>query len=67
MRIDHMGDRGGRGSVVEFLRGIGLAMYTATFQEEEIDMDALTHLSDKDLQSLGLPLGPRKKIMAALR
>ena len=30
-------------------------------------MDALTHLSDKDLQSLGLPLGPRKKIMAALR
>lgn len=67
MRIDHMGDRGGRGSVVEFLRGIGLARYTATFQEEEIDMDALTHLSDKDLQSLGLPLGPRKKIMAALR
>jgi hypothetical protein len=67
MRIDHMGDRGGRGSVAEFLRGIGLARYTATFAEEEIDMDALTHLSDKDLQSLGLPLGPRKKIMAALR
>ena len=52
---------------MEFLRGIGLARYTATFQEEEIDMDALTHLSDRDLQSLGLPLGPRKKIMAALR
>ena len=67
MRIDHMGDRGGRGSVAEFLRGNGLARYTATFAEEEIDMDALTHLSDKDLQSLGLPLGPRKKIMAALR
>jgi len=67
MRIDHMGDRVGRGSVAEFLRGIGLARYKATFQEEEIDMDALTHLSDKDLQSLGLPLGPRKKIMAALR
>ena len=67
MRIDHMGDRGGRGSVAEFLRGIGLARYTATFAEEEIDMDALTHLSDRDLQSLGLPLGPRKKIMAALR
>jgi hypothetical protein len=66
MRSDFMGNRG-VGSVGEFLRGIGLGRYAGTFAEEEIDMDALGHLRDKDLQSMGLPLGPRKKIIAALK
>ena len=56
MRSDFMGNRG-VGSVGEFLRGIGLGRYAGTFAEEEIDMDALGHLRDKDLQSMGLPLG----------
>ena len=66
MRSDFMGNRG-VGSVGEFLRGIGLGRYAGTFAEEEIDMDAMGHLRDKDLQSMGLPLGPRKKIIAALK
>ena len=53
MRIDHMGDRGGRGSVAEFLRGIGLARYTATFAEEEIDID--DEEEDADVEQMQVP------------
>lgn len=36
------------------------------FIANEIDRDALQHLSDDDLKELGLPLGPRRKILAAI-
>ena len=62
------GGRGGAGTqkvVGEILRGLSLGKYVGLFAAEEIDVAALRALTDKDLQSLGIPLGPRKKILSA--
>ena len=50
----------------EWLSGLGLDKYAAIFAENEIDVDAVRHLTDDDLKELGLPMGPRRKILAAL-
>ncbi|XP_020112169.1 ankyrin repeat and SAM domain-containing protein 6-like isoform X1 [Ananas comosus] len=54
-------------SVDGFLRSLGLEKYSITFQvEEQVDMTALLHMTDEDLKALGVPMGPRKKILLAL-
>ena len=57
----------GQGDIAAFLAGLGLDKYMNVFAENEVDLAALAHLSDDDLKELGLPLGPRRKIVAALR
>ncbi|RLM64972.1 hypothetical protein C2845_PM16G05050 [Panicum miliaceum] len=49
-----------------FLSSLGLEKYSITFQAEEVDMAALRHMTDSDLKALGIPMGPRKKIILAL-
>ncbi|CAL5032627.1 unnamed protein product [Urochloa decumbens] len=49
-----------------FLTSLGLEKYSITFQAEEVDMAALRHMTDGDLKALGIPMGPRKKIILAL-
>ncbi|KAL6885830.1 hypothetical protein ACP4OV_010091 [Aristida adscensionis] len=49
-----------------FLGSLGLEKYSITFQAEEVDMAALRHMTDGDLKALGIPMGPRKKIILAL-
>jgi class 3 adenylate cyclase len=60
----------GRNHVVddiqEWLDGLGLAKYAEAFAENEIDFEVLGHLGENDLKELGLPLGPRKKLLAAI-
>ncbi|KAK4440484.1 SEC23-interacting protein [Sesamum alatum] len=53
-------------SVDNFLQSLGLEKYSITFQAEEVDMTALIHMKDEDLKALGIPMGPRKKILLAL-
>uniref|UniRef100_A0A0C9RV61 TSA: Wollemia nobilis Ref_Wollemi_Transcript_11412_1373 transcribed RNA sequence n=1 Tax=Wollemia nobilis TaxID=56998 RepID=A0A0C9RV61_9CONI len=53
-------------SVGSLLQSLGLGKYLITFQAEEVDMAALRHMSDDDLKALGIPMGPRKKILLAL-
>ncbi|KAK4270205.1 hypothetical protein QN277_023272 [Acacia crassicarpa] len=53
-------------SVDEFLHSLGLEKYLITFQAEEVDMTALMHMTDDDLKAMGIPMGPRKKILLAL-
>ncbi|KAI4354343.1 hypothetical protein L6164_003213 [Bauhinia variegata] len=53
-------------SVDGFLQSLGLDKYLISFQAEEVDMTALTHMTDDDLKALGIPMGPRKKILLAL-
>ncbi|KAK4747176.1 hypothetical protein SAY87_026213 [Trapa incisa] len=53
-------------NVESFLESLGLEKYTITFQAEEVDMTALTHMSDEDFKAMGIPMGPRKKILLAL-
>jgi class 3 adenylate cyclase/predicted ATPase len=45
---------------------LGLAKYADVFAQNEIDLDTVRHLSDDDLKELGLPIGPRRKVMAAV-
>ncbi|XP_038996081.1 ankyrin repeat and SAM domain-containing protein 6-like isoform X1 [Hibiscus syriacus] len=53
-------------SMEGFLQSLGLEKYAITFQVEEVDMTALVHMTDDDLKALGIPMGPRKKIILAL-
>ncbi|KAM1137508.1 hypothetical protein FF1_035464 [Malus domestica] len=53
-------------SMDEFLTSLDLEKYSITFQAEEVDMTALVHMTDEDLKALGIPMGPRKKILLAL-
>ncbi|XP_047939373.1 ankyrin repeat and SAM domain-containing protein 4B-like [Salvia hispanica] len=53
-------------SVENFLQSLGLDKYAITFQAEEVDMAALVHMSDEDLKAMGIPMGPRKKILLEL-
>ena len=52
--------------VAAWLRELGLERYEPVFREHEIDWDVLPELTDADLEKLGLPLGPRKKLLRAI-
>ena len=49
-----------------WLRGLGLGQYEAAFRESEIEADVLPELTETDLEKIGLPLGPRKRILKAI-
>jgi len=53
-------------SIKDFLATLGLEKYAPQFHAEEVDIAVARLLSDADLQSIGLPLGPRRKLQAAL-
>lgn len=53
--------------ITTWLGALGLAKYASSFEASEVDLAALVHLTDDDLRDLGLPLGPRRKILAAIR
>ena len=50
-----------------WLEDLGLGAYVPLFAEHEIDLAALPHITEEDLEGLGVPLGPRRKIQAAIR
>ena len=52
--------------IADWLQKLGLGQYAQTFAENEIDVSVLPHLSDQDLKDIGVPLGPRRKILAAI-
>ena len=52
--------------VGQWLAGIGLDRYAATFEASEIRADVLVDLTDADLQQLGIPLGDRKRLLKAI-
>ena len=49
-----------------WLEGLGLGLHAQLFAENDIDADVLPHLSDQDLKDLGLSLGHRRKLLAAI-
>ena len=52
--------------VASWLARLGLDKYIEAFTANEVDFDALRHLREDDLKELGLPIGPRRKILAAI-
>ncbi|MEX0367398.1 MAG: AAA family ATPase [Ruegeria sp.] len=53
--------------IAAFLDGLGLARYTPLFEAAEVELSDLPELSEADLQDMGLPLGPRRRILKAQR
>jgi predicted ATPase/class 3 adenylate cyclase len=53
-------------NIERWLADLGLEKYAAVFAEHEVDLPVLADLTDSDLQTLGIPLGPRKKILKAI-
>jgi predicted ATPase/class 3 adenylate cyclase len=49
-----------------WLRGLGLGQYESAFRDSEVEADVLSELTETDLEKLGLPLGPRKRILKAI-
>ncbi|KAJ4826433.1 hypothetical protein Tsubulata_013624 [Turnera subulata] len=62
--ISHTGE--GALTVSGFLNALGLGKYAIHFQAEEVDMTVLRQMRDVDLKEMGIPMGPRKKILLAL-
>jgi class 3 adenylate cyclase len=56
-----------RAPIADWLVKIGLAEYTELFVENELDLETLRDLTDADLRELGLPFGPRKRLLNALK
>jgi class 3 adenylate cyclase len=49
-----------------WLRGLGLGQYEGVFRENEVEADILPDLTEADLEKIGLPLGPRKRLLKAI-
>lgn len=52
--------------VTTWLAEIGLRHFAEKFVDAQIDFDTLPLLSDQDLRELGVPMGPRRKLLAAI-
>ncbi len=50
----------------KWLQRNGLGRYVDAFAENEVDLDALPHLTEDDLKEMGVALGPRRKLLAAI-
>jgi len=48
-----------------WLMRLDLERYAQQFFDNEIDLDALPHITDEDLKDIGIALGARRKILAA--
>jgi class 3 adenylate cyclase len=52
--------------IADWLKTLGLEQYAQRFAENEIDVSVLPHLTDEDLKEIGVPLGHRRKVLAAI-
>jgi class 3 adenylate cyclase len=53
-------------TITEWLASLGLTEYAQRFTENDIDVSVLRHLTDQDLKELGVSLGHRRKMLAAI-
>jgi len=52
--------------ITDWLEKLGLSEYTARFAENGIDISVLRYLTDQDLKDIGVLLGHRRKMLAAI-
>ncbi|MCW5860795.1 MAG: hypothetical protein KIS63_21050, partial [Caldilineales bacterium] len=52
--------------IAHWLASLGLDKYAGTFAEAEIDLEVARDLTEADLEKLGIPLGPRRKLARAI-
>src|SRR6516162_1950879 len=52
--------------IAGWLQKLGMSEYAQRFAENDIDVTVLPHLTDQDLKELGVSLGHRRKMLAAI-
>jgi class 3 adenylate cyclase len=52
--------------ISEWLNQLGMPEYAERFAENDVDLSVLPHLTEQDLKELGVSLGHRRKILAAI-
>jgi SAM domain (Sterile alpha motif) len=52
--------------IADWLKQFGMSEYAQYLAENEIDVSVLRHLTDRDLKDIGVPLGHRRKMLAAV-
>src|SRR6478672_10558160 len=52
--------------ISDWLDNLGMSEYAERFAENKIDVSVLRHLTDQDLKDIGVPLGHRRKMLAAI-
>jgi len=52
--------------LLEWLASLGLEKFSEVFVEQEIEFDHLPLLTEGDVRDLGLPIGPRRKLLEAI-
>jgi class 3 adenylate cyclase/predicted ATPase len=64
---DKLGEGGGRmQQIADWLEKLGMSEYAQRFAENGIDVSVLRHLTDQDLKDIGVLLGHRRKMLAAI-
>ena len=53
--------------IAEWLQRVGLEKYGALFAEHEITLEVLPHLTEADVDRLGLPTGPRRRLSVEIQ
>ncbi|MBC8088274.1 MAG: AAA family ATPase [Phycisphaerae bacterium] len=53
-------------SIAGWLEKLGLAQYATVFAENDIDLEVMPNMTELDLEKLGVSMGHRKKIIAAI-
>ena len=52
--------------IADWLKNLGMSEYVQWFAENNIDVSVLRHLTDEDLNDIGVPVGHRRKMLAAI-
>ena len=52
--------------IADWLEKLDMSEYVYRFVDNKIDVSVLPHLTDQDLKDIGIPLGHRRKIFAAI-
>jgi class 3 adenylate cyclase len=52
--------------IAKWLDKLGMSEYAQRFAENGIDLSVLRHLTDRDLEKIGVLLGHRRKMLAAM-
>ena len=53
--------------IADWLKTLGLSEYAECFAANDIEIDILPELTDGDLETLGVSLGHRRRILRAIR
>ncbi len=56
-----------QGDLEQWLKVLGLGQYAEALVANAVDLDTVQYLTDEDLRELGVPLGHRRKLQAALQ